>query len=303
MQMERIIEHIERLLLQHDCVIIPDFGGFVLQSVPAVYKGDEHAFLPAHKEIVFNPTLTHNDGLLMESYMQAYKVDFAKAQQLVRKDVAGMKQLLEDNSELPFGAVGLFMKEDERLLFMPEKNSEKQFSTQSYGLPAFHYLPLSVRQPMTAASMLTAATVSEAETPPPTRTEKTGITEKPEKQSKNIIYQIPVTRTFLQVAGAAAAAILLFFLISTPVGDVNKASYSASFVPQEIMPKKTADEVVSDAFSAVDGDATSGVNTENTDYLPEETAASASQGGAAATASVSQEATSTAGVTDRKSVV
>jgi hypothetical protein len=48
---------------------------------------------------------------------------------------------------------------------------------------------------------------------------------------------------------AVIVTIVIFFLISTPVTDVNSASYSASFVPQEIMPVKSADEIVSDAFS------------------------------------------------------
>lgn len=277
MRMERIIEHIERLLLQHDCVIIPDFGGFVLQSVPAVYKDEEHAFLPAHKEIVFNPTLTHNDGLLMEAYMQSHNVDFAKAQQFVRNDVVGMKEVLDNDAELSFGAVGLFMKEGERLLFISGKNSKKQFSTQTYGLPVFHYLPLSVRRPKTTpVSEQLAVTTTESED---IQSINEDISDQTKKQSDNVIYHIPVTRTFLQVVGIAAAAILLFFLISTPVGDVSNASYSASFVPQEIMPKKTAEEIVLDAFSAVNGSysstssssstSTSTGEADNAGYLPE----------------------------------
>ena len=242
MLMERIIKHIERLLLLHDCVIIPDFGGFVLQSVPAVYLDEEHSFTPARKEIVFNPTLTHNDGLLSESYMQAYSVDFHKAQQFVRKDVTEMKEILDNYAELQMGAIGFFIKEDDRLIFMPGKNSDVLFSTQSYGLPIFHYLPLSARHPV----MISTLKVPEAEIQPETEISPA----KTEKQGKNVIYRIPVTRTFLRVVGATAAAILLFLFISTPVTDVNKASYSASFIPQEIMPKKTADDIVSDAFSA-----------------------------------------------------
>jgi cell division septation protein DedD len=74
-------------------------------------------------------------------------------------------------------------------------------------------------------------------------------TENPPK-SPHIIYTIPVSRTFIRFLGLAAAAVILFLLISIPVKEVDKASYSASFVPQEVMPKKTVDEIVSDAFSA-----------------------------------------------------
>ena len=77
--MLRIVTHIERLLLVHDCVIVPKFGGFVLQAVPAVQHMEEHTFRPLRKEIGFNMTLQHNDGLLPESYMQMYAVSYRQA--------------------------------------------------------------------------------------------------------------------------------------------------------------------------------------------------------------------------------
>ena len=57
--MLRIITHIERLLLTHDCVILPKFGGFVLQTLPATYQEEEHLFRPMRKEVMFNVTLQH----------------------------------------------------------------------------------------------------------------------------------------------------------------------------------------------------------------------------------------------------
>lgn len=83
--MLRIITHIERLLLTHDCVILPKFGGFVLQTLPATYQEEEHLFRPMRKEVMFNVTLQHTDGLLSESYMQTYGVDYRKAQLMLPK--------------------------------------------------------------------------------------------------------------------------------------------------------------------------------------------------------------------------
>lgn len=238
--MERIIEHIERLLLWHDCVIIPDFGGFVLQTLPSAYLGDENAFAPTRKEIVFNPTLTHNDGLLAESYMRRYSSDFTKAQMSVRKDVAEMKEHLNDDSELQLGSIGVFFKKDERLIFMPAKNSDDLFSITSFGLPVFHYLPLSAHH----------AIAGYADNAQETAVKQEFTSEKVSKQDKNVIYRIPITRTFLHTIVAVAAAVLLFILLTTPVGDVNNSSYSAGFVPHEIMPKKVAEETITDALSA-----------------------------------------------------
>ena len=232
--MERIIEHIERLLLQHDCVIIPDFGGFVLQAIPAEYLEEEHLFTPANKEIVFNPTLTHNDGLLIESYMQHYSSDFSKAKMLVKKDVTEMRAHLDEDAELQFGSTGLFFKEDNRLIFMPAKHSDELFSSLCYGLPVFHFLPLSARDSVYVNSF--AITASEQKTHVTT-------TGKTANRNKNVIFTIPVTRTFFQIVATTAAAILLFLFIATPVNDVNKASYSAGFALQELMSGRTADDL------------------------------------------------------------
>ena len=239
--MERIIEHIERLLLQHDCVIIPDFGGFVLQSVSSDYLADDHLFTPARKEIVFNPALTHNDGLLTELYMQSHASNFSKACSLIKNDVAEMKNQLENNSELQFGSIGLIFKENERLFFKPDKRNDDLYSIQFYGLPFFNFLPLTSRNTLDINEFKNL----ELET----KTEMEHKINPNSKQGKNVIYNIPVTRTFVQVITAAAAAVLLFLVLPTPVNDVNKASYTASFVPQEIMPKKSVNAIVADAFS------------------------------------------------------
>ncbi|MDR2774842.1 MAG: SPOR domain-containing protein [Tannerella sp.] len=256
--MERLVEHIERLLLWHNCVIIPEFGGFVLQRTPAVCTGDEHLFVPARKEIVFNPTLTHNDGLLTESYMQEYAVDFDEALKYAGTDVADMKEYLEHDRQIKFGRIGMFVKEEKRTVFIPSKKNGELFCPSFYGLPVFYYLSLAALRPSicsadNAAGGSTADSLEAAQSKTNNRANKT--------ESNHIIYAIPVTRTFVSVFAAMVAAIVLFFLISTPVKDVNNVSYSASFVPPEIMPKKSVDEIVFNTFADKD---IPGVETDKT---------------------------------------
>jgi cell division septation protein DedD len=232
--MNRLIEHIERLLLLHDCVIIPDFGGFVLRSISASYNAETNMFFPPQKEVVFNQTLGHNDGLLMESYMKKYEADFGKAQQLVRNDITLLKDMLESEGELHFGAIGFFIKDEERLVFTAGTKSDALFNTSSFGLPTFHFLPLKNRK-----HILPSAPVLIEPVAIPSNNEN-----HEKSENKNNLYKMRVTKTFVRVAVAAAAAILLFLLISTPVKDVNTESYKASFVPQEIMPPKTTDNMM-----------------------------------------------------------
>ncbi|GGK03039.1 SPOR domain-containing protein [Parabacteroides faecis] len=224
--MLRIITHIERLLLVHDCVIVPGFGGFVLQAVSAVYDEKEHLFKPQRKEIVFNVTLQHNDGLLSESYMQMYDVNYRKAQLMLEEDVADMKVVLQEDKKLSLGVLGSFsLGMEGQVIFHPGESDA--FSVGSYGLVSFNFPQL---QPVLA--------------------EREEVALLTRKRKKDILY-IPVNRKLLRVAAASAAAVALFLLVSTPVKDVNQAAYTASFVPTEMVVKsapeiKPAEEIASE---------------------------------------------------------
>ena len=214
--MLRIITHIERLLLVHDCVIVPKFGGFVLQMVPAVYGVEEHTFRPVRKEIGFNGTLQHSDGLLGESYMQMYDVNYRQAQLMLEEDVDDMKTTLQQYKKLSLGILGAFsLGEEGQLVFSPAETD--LFSVASYGLPAFHFPVLASLQP-----------------------EKKEVGEITGKSRRRDTVYIPVSRKLIRTAVASAAAVALFLLVSTPVKDVNQAAYTASFVPSEVVSYKTS---------------------------------------------------------------
>ena len=62
--MIELAQHIETLLLENDCVIVPGFGGFVAHYSPATRVKEENIFLPPTRIIGFNPQLKLNDGVL-----------------------------------------------------------------------------------------------------------------------------------------------------------------------------------------------------------------------------------------------
>lgn len=202
--MLRIVTHIERLLLVHDCVIVPKFGGFVLQTVPAMQQVEEHTFRPLRKEIGFNMTLQHNDGLLPESYMQMHGVNYRQAQLMLEEDVEDMKKTLQQYKKLSMGVLGSFsIGEEGQMIFHPGET--ELFSVGSYGLPVFHFPALA---PLLA------------------------------EREEIALLTIPVNRRLIRTAVASVAAVALFLLVSTPVKDVNQDAYTASFVPTEMVSQK-----------------------------------------------------------------
>ena len=71
--------HIEILLLSNDCVIVPDFGGFMAHHVDAHYDEEETIFLPPQRTLGYNPQLKINDSLLAQSYVEAYYISYPEA--------------------------------------------------------------------------------------------------------------------------------------------------------------------------------------------------------------------------------
>ena len=204
--MLRIILHIERLLLVHDCVIIPKVGGFVLQNHAATFSEAHALFAPASKEVVFNQTLQHNDGLLTESYMHTYNVKYNQAVTMLDKDIESLRSKLSLGNTLVLGRIGSLSMEQEVLQFYAA--SSTLFSIASYGLAAFS-MPLLKSLQQAEVDALAAPQTS---------------------RNKDTIY-IPINRRFLRTAVASAAAVALFLLIPSTVNQVGNRTFNASMLP------------------------------------------------------------------------
>jgi len=214
---QRIFSHIERLLLTNDCVVIPEVGGFVLRPCPAVYQPEAHRFCPPHKEIVFNPALAHQDGLLPESYIKMYGMTFNQAQTALKKDIEALQKQIAKVGEIRLEKIGFLRKDDKgQLTFEPDLDSSL-LGLKPYGLFPFHLPPV----PQYEHKETPVIAMKQADTQP-----------------DNVVY-VPVKRTFIRAVGVAVAAACLILFVSMPLKEVDPNSYSASVISGE----KPANEV------------------------------------------------------------
>ena len=133
--MIELSRHIESLMLKHDCVIVPNLGGFVTQYVPARRVDDEQLFLPPCRSVGFNPQLNLNDGLLVQSYMQAYDTNYPEALKLIDDAVVQLKQQLQEEGEYELSGIGkLTLGAGGKYNFTP--NEAGVLSPELYGLDA-----------------------------------------------------------------------------------------------------------------------------------------------------------------------
>ena len=88
--MHKFIEYISDLLFLHDCVIIPDFGGFICNYKSAYIDDESGLICPPSKDILFNRNLTHNDGLLVSWIAGKENISYEKATSQLMRDLGSI---------------------------------------------------------------------------------------------------------------------------------------------------------------------------------------------------------------------
>lgn len=111
-------KHIESLLIRHDYVVIPGFGGFALQSGHASIQGN--SILPPAQLITFNPLLKHSDGLLAIEISRKEDLSYRKAVELIEDEIKSFQSELSKSKTIRFGTFGTFFRsESGNLIFHP----------------------------------------------------------------------------------------------------------------------------------------------------------------------------------------
>ena len=205
--------HIEILLLSNDCVIVPGLGGFMAHHADARYDEEEHTFLPPLRTLGFNPQLTMNDSLLVQSYVEAYDMSYPEALRRIEDEVNELKQHLENEGRYDLNDIGvLSVNEDGKYIFSPCEAGI--LTPQLYGLSSFEMMPLGETAKQQKAPIPVVEASIESSEPADT-VETTDVTEvETEEEDERAIV---IKMSWVRNAVAVAAAVLAFFLMTTPV--------------------------------------------------------------------------------------
>jgi nucleoid DNA-binding protein len=120
---EKICQHIEKLLAQHDYVVIPNLGGFVVQKESAIILSDH--ITPPLSTIGFNPLMQLSDGLLAIEVARSEAISYRMAMEYVDVEVMKIKTILKESGKVQLGNLGVFQRNVEgNILFIPFKKAE-----------------------------------------------------------------------------------------------------------------------------------------------------------------------------------
>ena len=137
--MPMLEEAIVNLLLRHNCVIVPAFGGFVAQSSGAVIDMDSGVITPPRKSVLFNKQLVNNDGLLISHISSEYKMEYASSENFLKTKVAEWHAQLKEGKRVNIDKIGhLFLDAERNISF--EQDRFFNLLLQSYGLNKVHFI-------------------------------------------------------------------------------------------------------------------------------------------------------------------
>ena len=220
--MIELAQHIEVLLLENDCVIVPGLGGFVAHYTPAMRVAEENVFLPPTRIIGFNPQLKMNDGLLVQSYMAVYDTDFSDATRIVEKEVAHIFTALHEEGKVDLPNIGELRYSIHGIYdFVPYDH--KITTPYLYGLDSFEMQELvELKKPY-----------AELKKPYMEKTIRYSVPVVPEDKKRR--FEIKFNRSYLSNAVAMIAVVALFFFLSTPIEntEVVEGNY-AQLLPNEL---------------------------------------------------------------------
>ena len=133
-QMKNTIStYISDLLFLHDCVIIPKFGGFVGNNTSSVLNETTGFISPPSKEILFNPNLQTNDGLLVNHIAISEQITNEEAKRNLEEYVSNIKEKLQSIRTYRIEKVGLLsIGIDGNILFL--QDSFTNYNLNSFGL-------------------------------------------------------------------------------------------------------------------------------------------------------------------------
>lgn len=216
--MKELIGHIESLLLMNDCVIVPEFGGFIAFNIPAKWMEENHSFVPPLRTVGFNPRLKLNDGLVVQAYMSAYGTNFPDASKRVHKATRELKRHLMNNGVIELLGLGtLRVAMDGSYHFVPfvdGLNSPALYGLGELNLASFVPERNIVRENPNDSARIHPASSVRIEEP------QEAAKDRQEVEVESFSEPARSRGTAWRIAVASAAAVALFLSLSTPVGNV-----------------------------------------------------------------------------------
>lgn len=152
-----IEKHISALLYRYQCVIVPQFGAFITESISAKINELSGTIAPPKKLISFNALLKNNDGLLANHIALEEQMSFDEAMHAIENQIAQWKVDLKNQQAIYLKNIGeIVLNSEGKMVFEPIGSTN--YLTSSFGLSPVLARSLHVDLPQESATEVTAET-------------------------------------------------------------------------------------------------------------------------------------------------
>ena len=226
--MIELSRHIEILLLENDCVIVPGLGGFMAHYIHAEYSEQDNTFYPPQRTMGFNSQLRLNDSLLAQSYVEAYDISYPEAVRRITSEVEEVRQTIAIEGKFEFYGIGtLKYTSEERYEFEPCAAgllTPSLYALSSFGISEIASSEATVTLPVSGALL-----GEDVENP---ALDEALTDAEVEYDGDTLKVNMAVVRNVLM----AAAMLLLFVFSSIPVGTGSNNVLQCSVIDANVVP-------------------------------------------------------------------
>jgi hypothetical protein len=132
---------ISKLLYEHECVVIPGLGGFIVNDRPATINRITHEFSPPFRKIMFNVHLSANDGLLINHIASIDGLSYLEAKKRVLDFSKHCQEELKIGNSIDLKAIGRLFKNKEGYISF-EQDTSVNHNADAFGLGSFYSPPI-----------------------------------------------------------------------------------------------------------------------------------------------------------------
>lgn len=231
--MNNIFTHIEYLLIHKECVIVPGFGAFISALLPARIDMQSRRLIPPCRSLMFNQSVSSDDGLLAHSYARKLEIPFEDARQLVVRDVFSLKESLFSHGELQCGKLGrIMLGEEDNLVFFPTLDNGSYAELMGYSDIAVPSAEMSVTRDIISIDSEKSDSDVEASHDSTVATLK-------EDDGKPDYYSLKISKTFIRMAAVLGLIISVAITVTLNPIPRDTREQRASVVPVEAIIKTT----------------------------------------------------------------
>lgn len=128
--------YIKELIINHECIILPEFGGFETSYTPARFDSGLKKMLPPTKVVVFKPEYKKGGEILFNHLCVKLNIDSETGKKMVNDYVTDLKTRLRNKEKIFLEGIGILKTGiSGELIF--ESFDDENYLVDSFGLDAF----------------------------------------------------------------------------------------------------------------------------------------------------------------------